>query len=58
MRINKYFGNENKEKYMKMFTELSNISKELGCSQAALAMAWVIKNRDTSTAITGATKAE
>ena len=54
----KYFGKDNKENYTKMLTELSIISKELGCSQAALAIAWVIKNKDTSTAITGATRAE
>ena len=57
-RVNRYFGKDNKEKYVNMFKELSTIAKELGCSQAALAMAWVIKNKDTSTAITGATRAE
>jgi aryl-alcohol dehydrogenase-like predicted oxidoreductase len=56
--MNTYFGKDNKEKYVNMFKELATISKELGCSQAALAMAWVLKSKDVSTAITGATKAE
>jgi len=32
------------------------IADSLGCSQAQLAMAWVISNPDVSTAITGATR--
>jgi aryl-alcohol dehydrogenase-like predicted oxidoreductase len=35
---------------------LEAIAKELGCSMAQLAMAWVIHNPDVSTAITGVTK--
>lgn len=37
---------------------LGEVAKELGASQAALAMAWVIKNKDVSTAITGASRPE
>ncbi len=36
--------------------ELTKIADELGCSMAALALAWVIKNPNVSTAIIGATK--
>lgn len=36
--------------------ELGKIAKELDCTQAQLAMAWVIKNKDVSTAITSASK--
>ena len=34
---------------------MSEIAKQLECSMAQLAMAWVINNPDVSTAITGAT---
>jgi aryl-alcohol dehydrogenase-like predicted oxidoreductase len=36
--------------------ELTKVADELGCSMPALALAWVIKNPNVSTAITGATK--
>jgi aryl-alcohol dehydrogenase-like predicted oxidoreductase len=38
--------------------KLGEIAKELGVSQAAFALAWVIKNRDVSTAITSASRPE
>ena len=56
--IETYFGEANKEKYITMLTGLGEIAKELGCSQAQLAMAWVLKNKDVSTAITSASKPE
>lgn len=34
------------------------IADKLGCDQAALAMAWVIKNPHISSAITGASRVE
>lgn len=37
---------------------MADIAKELGASQAQVAMAWVLVNKDVSTAITGATKPE
>ncbi|MBL8933584.1 MAG: aldo/keto reductase [Archangium sp.] len=37
---------------------LAPVAKELGCSQAQLAIAWCLKNPNVSTVITGATKAE
>lgn len=36
--------------------ELTKVADELGCTMAQLALAWVIKNPNVSTAITGATK--
>jgi len=47
---------ENKEKSIKLLQGLGHIAKELGCSQAQLALAWTLKNKDVSTAIFGATK--
>jgi len=32
--IEKYFGEANKEKYVQILKGLSDIAKELGCSQA------------------------
>ena len=34
------------------------IADKVGCDQAALAMAWVLKNPNVSSAITGASKPE
>ena len=50
-----YFNEANIEKTRKTFSGLKEISTEVGCSQAQLALAWCIKNKDVSTAITGAT---
>lgn len=41
-----------------MLKGLGEIAKEIGCTQAQLAMAWVIKNKDVSTAITSASRPE
>ncbi|CAG9314362.1 unnamed protein product [Blepharisma stoltei] len=49
----KYIGNR-KEAAVKILTGLKAIADELRCSQAQLAIAWVMKNPDVSTAITGA----
>jgi len=38
--------------------KLKPIAEHLGCSRAQLALAWCIKNRHVSSAITGATRAE
>lgn len=41
-----------------MLKGIGEIAKDLGCTQAQLAMAWVIKNKDVSTAITSASRPE
>ncbi|OMJ79902.1 hypothetical protein SteCoe_19989 [Stentor coeruleus] len=41
------------DKGINMFSGLKQISNELGCTQAQLALAWTIKNPDVSTAIFG-----
>jgi aryl-alcohol dehydrogenase-like predicted oxidoreductase len=38
--------------------QLMNIADELGASMAQLALAWILKNPNISTAITGASKTE
>jgi len=52
----KLFGEEQVKETQKALTAFGEIAKELGCSQAALALAWTIRNPDVSTAIVGATK--
>jgi len=49
---------ENKERGEKMFKELGEIAKQLDCSLAQLALAWVLKNKDVSTAIFGVSKVQ
>ena len=36
----------------------SDLAKELGCTMAQLAMAWVVSNPDVSVALTGASRPE
>ena len=49
------FFNENVyEKRRKAMKELGEIAKELGCTQAQLALAWVIYNKDVTCALMGA----
>ena len=52
----KYWSKESTPNTIKMLTALAGVAKELGCTQAQLALAWTIVNRDTSTCILGATK--
>ncbi len=56
--FNLYFSEEKKAKTIAGLHKFKELATELGCSQAQLAMAWVIANPDVSTAITGATKPE
>lgn len=51
----RYFGEGKKEGTVKILKALEEIAAELGCSQAQLALAWTIVNKDTSTCIFGAT---
>ncbi|CAG9314360.1 unnamed protein product [Blepharisma stoltei] len=52
-RYDKFIGSR-KEEAVKTLTGLKALAEELGCSQSQLALAWVIKNPDVSTAIVGA----
>ena len=49
-------GDDVIEARKKMFAELKAAADELGCTQAELALAWVIVSKDVSTCIFGATK--
>ena len=52
------YGNEKWQSMIAHVKNLKPIADKLGCDQAALAMAWVIKNPRVSSAITGASKVE
>jgi len=52
----KYLGPEKKESTMAKLNALANIATELGFTQAQLALAWAIANKDVSTCILGFTK--
>lgn len=52
----RYWNEESTPRTVKMLGALAEVAKELGCTQAQLALAWTIVNRDTSTCILGATK--
>lgn len=54
--FNKYLGKDNIDRTRKLLTGLEEIANEIGCTQAQLALAWVLKNNDVSTALIGATK--
>ncbi|MCJ1482169.1 hypothetical protein MMC06_002331 [Schaereria dolodes] len=56
--MNKRFGDEDWKKQIEQVKKLKPIADKLGCDQAALAMAWVLKNPNISSAITGASKVE
>jgi len=50
------YGDEKWQAEIAKVRKLKPIADKLGCDQAALAMAWVIKNPNVSSAITGASK--
>jgi aryl-alcohol dehydrogenase-like predicted oxidoreductase len=54
----KLMGPENKDKTCAMMRILADYAKELGFSQAQLALAWCIANRDVTTALLGFTRLE
>ena len=54
----RYFGDKVKDKTVKMLNELATFAGELGCTQAQLALAWDIANKDVSVALLGFTKIE
>lgn len=54
----KYFGEGKKEKTVAMFSAIKAIADELGCTQAQLALAWCIANKDVSVTLCGFTKIE
>lgn len=51
-----YFGDNVKDKTLAILKGLKEYSEELGVTQAQLALAWTLVNKDVSTCLTGATK--
>ncbi|KAA6414811.1 MAG: putative potassium channel beta subunit [Lasallia pustulata] len=56
--MNKRFGDDDWKKGIEQVKKLKPIADKVGCDQAALALAWVLKNPHVSSAITGASKVE
>jgi len=56
--LNRYFEGEAKERTVTALNKFSELAKEIGCTMAQLAMAWVVANPDVSTALTGASRVE
>lgn len=54
----RFFGEGKKEKTIAMFKAIKAVADEVGCTQAQLALAWAMANKDTSTALCGFTKIE
>lgn len=55
---NKRFATEEWKKEVEIVRNLKPIADKLGITQATLAMAWVLKNKNVSSAITGASRPE
>jgi aryl-alcohol dehydrogenase-like predicted oxidoreductase len=56
--MNKRVGDESWKKDIEVVAKLKPVAEKLGISQATLAMAWVLKNKNVSSAITGASRPE
>lgn len=56
--MNKRIGDESWKKDIQTVAKLKPIADKLEISQATLAMAWVLKNKNVSSAITGASRPE
>ena len=54
--FNRYFSEEKKEATLVSLNKFGELAKELECTMAQLAMAWVVMNPDVSTALTGASR--
>jgi len=54
--FSRYFSEEKKANTLKTLKELEQIAKDLECSQAQLALAWVLANHNVSVCLFGATK--
>ena len=53
---NKYIGGDKREKTIALLNGLKETAEELGVTQAELALAWIIVNKDVSSCIIGASK--
>jgi len=56
--MNERFGDENWKKDITKVIKLKPVADKLNVSQATLALAWILKNKNVSSAITGASRPE
>jgi len=56
--MNKKFGDETWKKELEIVAKLKPVAEKLDITQATLALAWVLKNKNVSSAITGASRVE
>jgi aryl-alcohol dehydrogenase-like predicted oxidoreductase len=57
-QMNERYGDESWKKELEIVKNLAPIAKKLGITQSTLAYAWVLKNKNVSSAITGASRPE
>ena len=57
-RMNGRFGDEGWKAEIEIVKKLAPVATKLGVSQATLALAWVLRNKNVSSAITGASRPE
>jgi aryl-alcohol dehydrogenase-like predicted oxidoreductase len=56
--MNQRYGDESWKKELEIVKKLAPVAEKLGITQSALAYAWVLKNKNVSSAITGASRPE
>jgi len=56
--VKQHLGDSEYQDKLAKVRNLKSIADKLGCNQAQLALAWVIRNKNVSSAITGASKPE
>lgn len=56
--MNAKFGDETWKKDLEVVAKLKPVAEKLELTQATLALAWVLKNKNVSSAITGASRVE
>lgn len=58
MMFQQFFGDKNRAETIRIANELAVIAKDLGYTQAQLALAWALANTDVSTVVVGVSKIE
>jgi aryl-alcohol dehydrogenase-like predicted oxidoreductase len=56
--LREWFESEETQQNIPKVRQLASIARELGCSSAQLALAWVLMNPNVSSVITGASRPE
>ena len=57
-QMNERYGDESWKKELEIVKKLAPVANKLGITQSTLAYAWVLKNKNVSSAITGASRPE